>query len=100
MDRLPELAQMKEGSLRMDGPLQPGTPLVMRYHLECRSPGRLRFEGVKVHFGECQGFFSFPAFPRQLQDYRVLPMLVVEPGPSAFVKQHNVLPLLGTHRHM
>src|SRR5437868_6969876 len=99
-DRLPALAQLREGSLHIDGALTTYTPILLTYRLECRAPGRLRFEGVKIQLVDLQGFFIHTAFLRDPCEYRVLPALSVETSHSSFVKVHNVLPLLGTHRHL
>src|ERR1051325_8556104 len=98
-ERLPALAQFPEGTLRRDGPLAADQSMTLSYMLECRSAGRLRFEGVKVEIADLQGFFTFATFVRDQRAYRVLPPLAVEASQASFVKQHNVLPLLGTHRH-
>lgn len=99
LDRLPPSAQLKEGTLRRDGVLATTQSLEIRYHIACRYPGRLRFEGVKVQLADLQGFFTYMTFLRDPHDYRVLPALAVDQSQTSFVKLHNVLPLLGAHRH-
>lgn len=99
MERLPSFAHRKDGVLRLDGTLSTDKPLVMTYRIECPAPGRLRFEGVKLQVADLQGFFTFATFLRDPREYSVLPVLAVEASHSAYVKQHNALPLLGTHRH-
>jgi uncharacterized protein (DUF58 family) len=97
-ERLPALAMVTDVDLRADGALGAEQPMTLRYQLECKAPGRLRFEGVKVEYTDLQGFFTFATFVRDLREVRVLPALVVESSQAPYVKQHNVLPLLGTHR--
>lgn len=98
-ERLPALAEVRDGELYADGPLTQQTPMTFAYAIECRAPGRLRFEGVKLEFADLQGFFTHATFVRQPCIYRVLPQLAVETAQTPFVKQQNVLPLLGAHRH-
>ena len=98
-DRLPALGHLKGGPLRTDGALAVGAPMTLNYAIECRSAGRLRFEGVKVEFADLQGLFTYAAFVRDRREYRVLPLLAVETAHAPFVKHHNVLSLLGSHRH-
>src|SRR5207302_1008187 len=98
-DRLPSLARLHEGTLRRDGALASETPLTLSFAIECRAPGRLRFEGVKVELTDLQGFFTFSTFARDPKEYRVLPALAADVPHATFVKQHNILPLVGTHRH-
>ena len=98
-DRLPALAEARDGQLRGDGGLAKATPLTLTYSIRCRAAGVLRFEGVKVELADLQGFFIYATFVRDPRTYRVLPTLAVETSHSSFVKQHNVLPLLGSHRH-
>ncbi len=98
-ERLPALAQFHEGTLRQDGTLSVEQPLALTYTIEGKAAGRLRFEGVKVELADLQGFFVAATFVRAPHEYRVLPPLVVEASQTPFVKQHNILPLLGTHRH-
>lgn len=98
-ERLPALARVKEGTLTVDGTLTRDAPVSFSYALECPAPGWLRFEGVKIELADLQGFFTHATFLAAPQGFRVLPALVVETSDAPFVKQHNVLPLLGTHRH-
>jgi uncharacterized protein (DUF58 family) len=98
-ERLPALARVKEGPLTIDGALAKDAPLSFSYSLECPAPGWLRFEGVKIELADLQGFFTYATFIADPKAFRVLPALVVESTDAPFVKQHNVLPLLGTHRH-
>ena len=98
-DRLPALARLREGAFCVDGPLAKETPLHLTYAIECPAPGWLRFEGVKVQVADLQGFFTHATFVHDPRVHRVLPALVVATSHTSFVKAHNVLPLLGTHRH-
>jgi hypothetical protein len=98
-DRLPALARLHDGAAQVDGELRAETPLLLSYHIDCPAPGRLRFEGVRLQLADLHGFFSAALFVRDPREYRVLPPLAVEAGHPSFIKQHNALPLLGSHRH-
>ena len=98
-DRLPALARLLEGTLCIDGALSKEEPLTIGYAVRCPSAGWLRFEGVKVQLADLQGFFTFASFVHDPREFRVLPALAVKAGHAAFVKRHNILPLLGAHRH-
>jgi uncharacterized protein (DUF58 family) len=98
-DRLPALARLLDTTTCRDGALSRESALTIAYGVECKSAGWLRFEGIKLQLADLQGFFTFATFVHDLREYRVLPRLAVEASHAAFVKQHNVLPLLGTHRH-
>lgn len=98
-ERLPALARVQEGSLKIDGALAKETPLTLAYAIVCPAPGWLRFEGVKIELADLQGFFTYATFVADPREYRVLPALALKASQASFVKQHNILPLLGTHRH-
>lgn len=98
-DRLPPLARYGEGTLCLDGALEHDGLLTLNYALECKSAGWLRFDGVKVQFADFQGLFTFATFVHDRRAYRVLPKFALRAAHASFVKKHNVLPLLGTHRH-
>ncbi|MSQ93242.1 MAG: DUF58 domain-containing protein [Gemmataceae bacterium] len=98
-ERLPALARIEKGLLCIDGAVSAGSPMTIAYSVVCQSAGWLRFEGIKIQMADLQGFFSYAAFVHDLREYRVLPGLAVEASHASFVKQHNTLPLLGTHRH-
>ncbi len=98
-DRVPALAQLKEGALCQDGTLAADSLLTISYAIECQGAGWLRFEGVKLQLADMQGFFAFSTFVHDPREYRVLPALSVNGSQGTYVKRHNVLPLLGTHRH-
>jgi uncharacterized protein (DUF58 family) len=98
-DRLPALARMLDGTTCCDGALSHNEPLTITYAIRCPAAGWLRFEGVKLQLADLQGFFTYSTFVHELREARVLPALAIEAGHATFVKQHNVLPLVGTHRH-
>jgi uncharacterized protein (DUF58 family) len=97
-DRVPALARLTGGAVCRDGALARGTPMTLEYAIECKAAGWLRFEGVKVQLADLQGLFTCAAFVRDVREYRVLPTLASRAPHASFVKQHNILPLLGTHR--
>ncbi len=98
-DRLPALGRLQNGQLRADGVLAKDAPLTLDYAIETPGAGWLRFEGVKIELADLQGFFTYATFLHDPRAYRVLPALAVNASQPSFVKQHNALPLLGTHRH-
>lgn len=98
-ERVPALARREDGPVCVDGAVSSESPLSLAYALICPSAGWLRFEGVKIQLADLQGFFTHATFVHDLREYRVLPTLAVEASHATFVKQHNTLPLLGTHRH-
>jgi len=98
-ERVPALATVHAGDVHLDGTLSNTSPLEWTYSLVCASPGRLRFEGIKIDVVDPQGFFTFATFVRTPKEYRVLPAMVIESTQTPFVKLHNTLPLLGSHRH-
>ncbi|MBI2805247.1 MAG: DUF58 domain-containing protein [Planctomycetes bacterium] len=99
-ERVPALARVEDGTaLCLDGAVSAEEPLTLTYSLECPAAGWLCFDGVRIQMADLQGFFTHAAFLHERRDYRVLPTLPVSMSHSTFVKQHNVLPLLGTHRH-
>ncbi len=98
-DRLPALARLQDGVPQIDGAIAPAAPLDLTYTIECPAPGRLRFEGVRLQLADLHGFFTAALFVRAPCEYRVLPPLALDAEHPTFVKQHNALPLLGSHRH-
>jgi uncharacterized protein (DUF58 family) len=98
-DRVPALARLQEGAFCLDGALSAESPMTIAYRVECKSAGWLRFEGIKLQLADLQGFFTFATFIHDLREYRVLPTIAAKASHTTFVKQHNILPLLGTHRH-
>jgi uncharacterized protein (DUF58 family) len=99
MDRLPALARLTHRSLRAEGTLAPGQPLLLTYMLSGRAPGVLRFEGIQARLADLQGFFTCAAFLREPRSYRVLPGMIAA-ARTTRLKKYNVLPLVGTHRHV
>src|ERR1043166_3720481 len=98
-DRMAPLARHKHGTLCVDGAIGADRPLTIAYTIECKSAGWLRFEGVKIQFADLQGFFAVTTFLHDLREYSVMPAMSVKASHTSFVKQHNILPLVGTHRH-
>ena len=98
-DRIAPLARPQEGTPCVDGALSSDSPMAIEYTIECKSAGWLRFEGVKLQLADLQGFFTLAAFVHDLREYRALPAIAIQTSHASFVKQHNILPLLGTHRH-
>ena len=99
VDRLPALARLREGTNKTQGFVGQGQPLELAYWVDCPGAGRLRFEGLYLQIADLQGFFQSVLFVRSLRTYRVFPAVVEIRGQIASKKKHNILPLLGTHRH-
>ncbi len=98
-DRLPPVIEHTEAEIETDGPIPAGASLGLCYRIVCPSAGRLRCDGLSVQVADVQGFFVASWFVRDLHCYRVLPPLADARGRLHGVKRHNLLPLLGTHRH-
>lgn len=99
-DRVPALARLEDGEPWNEGELHKEAPLEISYQIACPVAGRLRCDGVKVQIADLHGFFSATTFIRDMRSYRVLPPVTDEPGHLPTIKRHNLLPLLGTHRHL
>jgi uncharacterized protein (DUF58 family) len=99
-DRVPLLARLKDGQPHADGEVHRDATVDIEYQLTCPSAGRLRFDGLKLLIADLQGFFIAHRFVRDVRSYRVLPPMVDEPDHLPIIKRHNLLPLLGTHRHL
>jgi uncharacterized protein (DUF58 family) len=99
-DRVPLLARLKEGEPWQEGALGRGASVDVEYQIACEAAGRLRWDGLKAQIADLQGFFFTTVFVRDQRSYRVLPPMVDEPGHLPIIKRHNLLPLLGTHRHL
>jgi uncharacterized protein (DUF58 family) len=99
-DRLPALARLVSGATSSDGGLSKNEPLSVRYSVQCPAAGRLTFTGVKLQLADLCGFFTYSLFVPDAREVRVLPALAIKAGHATFVKQHNVLPLVGMHRHL
>jgi len=98
-DRVPLLGRWVTGSNQGQGRLSRDEPVDLSYELQCPAAGRLRFDGLRVQAADVHGFFQKIMFVRQLTVYRVYPALADSKGYSPSVKRHNILPILGTHRH-
>jgi uncharacterized protein (DUF58 family) len=98
-DRLPLATTLISGEVHADGAVSPEQPLGFSYRLHCPAPGQVRFEGLEVQVSDLQGFFHHATFLNQPRVYRVLPPLIDARGQLATLKRHNILPLLGGHRH-
>jgi uncharacterized protein (DUF58 family) len=98
-DRLPFGVAQVTGTTERDGPVARGEPLELDYRFHCTAPGLVRFEGVSVQLADLQGFFYYSTFFSRPRVLRVLPPLADARGHVPAVKRHNMLPLLGVHRH-
>jgi uncharacterized protein (DUF58 family) len=98
-DRVPFPVQRIAGEVGRDGSVARGRPLELEYHIFCAAPGRVRFEGLEVQLADPQGLFHHALFVPGVEQYRVLPALADARGHIPTVKRHNLLPLLGLHRH-
>ena len=99
VDRLPALGRLHEGTNKIQGKISRLEPLAVDYTITCPGAGRLRFEGLHVQIADLNGFFQQSLFVRQVFSYRVYPAAIAVQGHSVTGKRHNILPLLGTHRH-
>jgi uncharacterized protein (DUF58 family) len=98
-ERVPFGVKRIAGMIHAEGPLSAQTPLEIQYHVHCQAPGRVRFEGLTVQVADMQGFFYHKWFIQGVQHYRVLPALADARGHFPTKKRHNLLPLIGAHRH-
>ena len=98
-ERIPLAGRFVEGTNQGQGRLSRDRPVELAYSLACPAAGRLCFDGLRVQIADLQGFFQSVMFIRQFQIFRVYPALVDSKGYSPSTKRHNVLPILGTHRH-
>jgi uncharacterized protein (DUF58 family) len=96
-ERVPFGVQHVQGATHAEGTLD--APLEIQYRISCQSPGRVRFEGLQVQMADLQGFFYREAFVQATRLYRVLPALADAKGRFPTAKRHNLLPLIGAHRH-
>jgi uncharacterized protein (DUF58 family) len=99
-DRVPALAQLQEGEPWAEGELHRDAAVTITYQIACPAAGRLRCDGLKVQVADLQGFFTATLFIRDQRSFRVLPPVTDEPAHLPTIKRHNLLPLLGTHRHL
>jgi uncharacterized protein (DUF58 family) len=98
-DRLPFTVQRAGGENEGEGSVARAEPLAVEYQVFCPAPGHVRFEGFEVQLADLQGFFHHTLFVQDVRDFRVLPVLAEARGHVATLKRHNLLPLLGVHRH-
>jgi uncharacterized protein (DUF58 family) len=99
-DRLPVLLERVEGASHVEGAVSASQPLDLDYQVQCPFPGKARFDGVHLQVADLQGFFTRRLFVRRVRSYRVLPPLADARGRFPTVKRHNLIPLLGLHRHL
>ncbi len=99
-DRVPSLARLQSGEPWSEGELHREAPIEITYEIHCPSAGPLRCDGLKLQLADLQGLFTANVFVRDLRSYRVLPPVTDEPEHLPTIKRHNLLPLLGTHRHL
>jgi uncharacterized protein (DUF58 family) len=97
-DWVPLGVEHADGERRGDGILTAETPLELAYRIRCPAVGRVRFEGVRIHLADLQGFFFHGTFLPALVSLRVLPVLTDAEGQAATAKRHNLLPPPGVHR--
>ena len=96
-DHIPHTADCDLELTRTEGPVDAENPLALHYSLHCASPGKVRFEGVRVQLADVHGLFYHVTFVPGVAVYRVLPALADAEGHTA-VKRHNLLPPPGIHR--
>ena len=97
-DPVPFGVERVGGEAAAEGAVGPGSPLAWEYRVRCGAAGVARFEGVRVRVADLQGFFYHAAFARDVQSFRVLPVLVTRKGGPAAIKRFNQLPPPGVHR--
>jgi len=97
-DRPPFDLEYLGGPFAADGRVGGGDGLEIRYNVRCRGPGLARFDGVRVHVADLQGFFTHTAFVSGVVVYRVLPVLAEGRDPTPTLKRDNQLPPPGVHR--
>lgn len=98
-DRVPALGRLIDGEQRAAGPLSAQQSLEVRYRIECVAVGKLLFQGLQVQVADLQGFFQYSLFVQVVESYPVYPVLAERRGNLPTAKRHNILPILGTHRH-
>jgi uncharacterized protein (DUF58 family) len=98
-DWLPFGLEYLDGETTGDGPVASDRPLELGYRVRCTAAaGSVRFEGLKVHLADFQGFFVHVTFVPDVVICRVLPAPVDYKGRVATSKRHNLLPPPGIHR--
>jgi uncharacterized protein (DUF58 family) len=98
VERLPFAADVVDGDVSAEGAVGDAAPLEVTYRLRCAKVGVARFEGVRVHFADNQGFFYHVAFLPQVALVPVLPIVHDVDGMTAVSKQRNQLLPPGVHR--
>ncbi len=73
-------------------------PLEWTYRFRCGSAGVARFEGVRLHLADWQGFFYSVHFVHAVVELPILPVLSSRASPSASKKRNNLLLPPGVHR--
>jgi uncharacterized protein (DUF58 family) len=98
-ERVPFGVKRLPGATHAEGSLDRHHPLELAYHLHCPAPGQVRFDGLSVQIADVQGFFYAGQFVQEVRWYRVMPALADAKGRFPTAKRHNLLPLIGAHRH-
>jgi len=98
-DRVPFGIERLDGSELWEGSLGDIADGTVSYRIRCKSPGRVRFEGLALHLADLQGFFYYRTFLPAVAEFRVLPVLVDVDSHAPVVKRFNLLPPPGIHRH-
>jgi uncharacterized protein (DUF58 family) len=97
-DRIPFAVKRLSGDIETCGKVASEQPLTLSYRIRPPSPGRARFEGVRLRLADLQGFFYHDTFLNSVVEYRILPVLVDAGGRPATTKRFNLLPPPGIHR--
>jgi uncharacterized protein (DUF58 family) len=98
-DWVPFNVEQIKGEVEAEGPLVRGKPLRLKYRMQCRAAGQVRFEGVGVQFFDLCGLFYQEIFVAGPRVFRALPPLADIKGHAPAAKRHNLMPLFGIHRH-
>jgi uncharacterized protein (DUF58 family) len=98
-DWVPFGLEYLEGAISADASLSAERPLELTYRVRCPAgAGPARFEGLRVHLADFQGFFFHARFVPAVVIYRVLPVLADDRGHASTHKRTNLLPPPGVHR--
>jgi uncharacterized protein (DUF58 family) len=98
-DWVPFGLEYLDGAVSADASLAADRPLELRYRVRCPAGAPpARFEGLRVHLADLQGFFFDARFVPAVVIYRVLPVLADHRGHAATSKRTNLLPPPGVHR--
>jgi uncharacterized protein (DUF58 family) len=98
-ERTPFGVDRVAGSSSAEGGLSASESLEFSYNFQCPAPGKVRFEGLTVRIADIQGLFYSKTFVQLVDLLRVLPALADAKGQFPTPKRHNLLPLIGAHRH-